>query len=223
MDTRRKSGGFTLIELLVVVAIIAILASMILPALARAKDKAKAITCLNNLKQWGTAAHLYAADNGDFLPSDGSAAPSPTAHYTYGWYIDLPHALSIPTYEEMPWRTNADIEPGQSIWICPANRLRSSGKNLWHYSLNDVYNGTKTNDHQIKLSSIPFPNLLVWIYDTKKNVPHDDASAVHTNLHNRGAQIVFLDGHATRFKNTEYWNFKTDDPITNNPAIVWVP
>ena len=63
-----KKQIFTLIELLVVIAIIAILAAMLLPALNKARDKAKTTGCTNNLKTQGTATSMYQADNRDFFP-----------------------------------------------------------------------------------------------------------------------------------------------------------
>ena len=133
-----QKRAFTLIELLVVIAIIAILAALLLSALSRSKQAANGAACLANLKQWAIATQIFAGDNDDYLPKDGS--PNGTS-VDEGWYIDLPRVMNVPTYREMPWRTNATAEVGRNLFICPGNRVRSNGNNLFHYCLNEHVNG----------------------------------------------------------------------------------
>jgi prepilin-type N-terminal cleavage/methylation domain-containing protein/prepilin-type processing-associated H-X9-DG protein len=214
-----KQRAFTLIELLVVIAIIAILAAMLLPALSKSKDKAKASSCLNNLRQWGIATHMFAVDNADFLPKDGT--PNGTS-VNEGWYVDLPQVLGIPPYRAYPGRTNETVDPGRSVWIGPANIRRSNGNNLFHYCLN-LHVNARGSGNQVKLSSIPQPAHTVWLFDNGRLAGVAQQNNVHTNLHSQGAQFTFLDGHSARFRNTEYWDFAAERGRTNNPSLIWIP
>jgi prepilin-type N-terminal cleavage/methylation domain-containing protein/prepilin-type processing-associated H-X9-DG protein len=226
----RASRAFTLVELLVVIAIIAILSALILSALSRARAASQATTCRINLRQWGTATHAFAADHDDLLPPEGYATPSDDNlnNPAYrAWYVQLPEQINLPRYRDMPWRTHPDIDPENSIWICPANPRRchasSTTSNLFHYCLNERVNGTGNANHQIPMASVRCPSQVVWLFDNGGLAAVAQQNNVHSNLHNQGAQFLFIDGHVARFRNREYWDFGAKKGITNNPELAWSP
>jgi prepilin-type processing-associated H-X9-DG protein len=111
----------------------------------------------------------------------------------------------------------------RSIWFCPVNTNRSNGNNLFHYCLNEHINGTGVNNRPVRMASIPAIPRVVWLFDNGKRAAVAQQNNVHTNLHRRGAQFTFLDGHAARFNNSDYWDFKADKGKTNNPNLLWIP
>ena len=110
---RPHSRAFTLIELLVVIAIIAILASLLLPALARAKSKAHNTVCINQLRQLGTATRLYAEDNDNRLPTAEILPTQP---------IDPQHSLGRICDVLAPYVSRSSGTNSPAVFKCPMDK-----------------------------------------------------------------------------------------------------
>jgi prepilin-type N-terminal cleavage/methylation domain-containing protein/prepilin-type processing-associated H-X9-DG protein len=170
-------GAFTLIELLVVIAIIAILASLLLPALASSKDRAKGITCVNNLKQIGIAVRMYSDENDGKLPL---AERLPTVPST----PPLPRICDL-LAPHVGYDTN-NLPQQSSVFRCPADRVQRFEQNGSSYEWNNWYGGRPVDNP--RTSNNPLTDAFL-MYD-------------YENFHNQGfgKNVLYADFHVAALK-----------------------
>ncbi len=181
--TFRPRAGFTLIELLVVIAIIAILASLLLPAVAKAKSLAQVTACTSNLRQFGLMTQYYVNDWNGSLPnyrSNGSLV------YTFNAYLDGPYATTVLAETA----SGSQLRWISEVWVCPNHPAP-----VWQANPSYAVNGASMHGgkfwwagtfSQAKSSDIPEPSLKLWMTEGTYTGPSgeyvSDGTVDYTNL-----------------------------------------
>ena len=211
----KKEQGFTLIELLVVIAIIAILAGMLLPALGKARDKARAADCVNRLKQQGTAVAMYMTDYKGFLPgtTSGNLPYDGAAHPWCNPYI-----YAMITYADMKYKYYADwgSDPG-NLMQCPSDDkgYRRNQHHVFSYFASYYSNWRNLSQPMLRPEKMKTPSKWIYVTDCFRTNPADltgnryplNTSSSSDDLyvatrHSNAANALFMDMHvsAIQFK-----------------------